>query len=136
MLPKAYICNTAIVLWVPGAGEGYEGPTCLGCALTCRMNESCSTITAMVCHGQLSMERSGCSTRAIRSTSPCPSMTYRPGWAHPASLSLTAQLPGSLSTPSRLLQSRRRRLVCCQRMQLDNHAYLTYEVRFCNVCMH
>ena len=85
---------------------------CYSCA-TCRMNESCFTTTGMVCHAQLSMERSGSSTRAIRNIFLCLSMICKHGWALPASLSSTAQLLGSLSTPSRLLQSKRRRLASC-----------------------
>ena len=56
------------------------------------------------------MERSGSSTRATRNTFPCPSMTCKPGWGPPASLSLTAQRQVSLSIPSRLLLSRSHRL--------------------------
>jgi len=91
----------------------YRREACCHSCATCRMSGSCSITMGMVCHARLSMERSGSSTRATHNISQCPSMICKHGWALLASLSSTAQLLGSLSTPSRLLQSKRHRLASC-----------------------
>ena len=72
----------------------------------CRMSVCCSTTTGMVCLGRRSMAKSGSSTRATRSTSPCPSMTCSPGWGRPVSMCWTALPLGCWCTPSGALQSR------------------------------
>ncbi len=69
-----------------------------------RLSGCCSTTTATACRGQRQMGRYGCSTRATRSTSPCPSMTCRPGWARQPSMSSTAPPPASSSIHSEHLQ--------------------------------
>ena len=48
--------------------------------LVCRMNEFCSTITAMVSHCQQQMGKCGSSIARLPSTYRSQSMTYRHGW--------------------------------------------------------
>ena len=113
-------------MFVNITGSVYRHEACCHSCATCRMNESCSITMGMVCHARLSMARSGSSTRATHNISQCPSTICKHGWALLASLSLTAQLLGSLSTPSRLLQSKRRRLASCLLQPFCLSSYSSY----------
>ena len=69
-------------------------------SLARRTSACCSTTTGTACRGRPPTARCGCSTRATRSTFPCPCSTCSPGWARPASTSWTALLRGCSCPPS------------------------------------
>ncbi len=75
------------------------------CGETPRTSGCSSTTMVTECHGRRPTGSCGCSTGASRSTSRCPCLTSKSGWARPRSTSLTAPPRGYASRRFGSLQS-------------------------------